>query len=235
MKYLVFILALAFVFQANAQQRLIKFTKTNGATIVLNTDDVAFIFPVSTSQSTLVLGPSVHSVDVNEAVDTIINRSYGAFVRATEVYSRMGATSNRTVGISKAHIGDLKADAGSKTIVRVKNPSMNVVLSGAIADVFPLFVGESYFTRTDSANYIGKLGINVIKASGTLATDSLFLPAAPNNGDWVRVVYQTAVTALVVNGSGKTIVGTAATSASAGTTLQYDYFGAPHDVWIRTK
>ncbi len=235
MKYLFFILAIAFCLQVQAQQRLIKFTKTNGATIVLNTDDVAFIFPVSTSQSTLVLGPSAHTVDVNEAVDTIINRSYGAFARATEVYTRLGGTSTRTVGISKAHIGDLRADAGSKTIVRVKNPSMSVVLSGAIADVFPLFVGESYFTRTDSANYIGKLGTTVIKASGTLATDSLFLPAAPNPGDWVRVVYQTAVTALVVGGSGKTIVGTAATSASAGTTLKYEYFGGSHDIWIRTQ
>ena len=81
MKYLFFILAIAFCFQVQAQQRLIKFTKTNERHNCPQYGRCGFHFPVSTSQSTLVLGPSAHTVDVNEAVDTIINRSYGAFAR----------------------------------------------------------------------------------------------------------------------------------------------------------
>jgi len=236
MKQLLLAFCLLFAFGLNAQRQLMKFTQaSNSSTIVLNADDIAYIFPVSSTVSTLVMGPAVHTVNVSEAVDTICQRSYGQFLSATEIQTRLAGSPTRTVGISRSHIGEIVAGTGSQTTVKLKNPVMSVTLSGTIATLYPTFTGDPYIVKTDTANYAARLGVNVINHSGTVATDSVFLPASPVRGDYVKLVYKTAVTALVVNGSGKTITGTAATSASAGTVLEYTYYESPLDVWIRTQ
>lgn len=221
---------------AFGQGKLMNFVRTNGTSIVLNTDDIAFAYPSSNTTTTLVIGPSIRTEEINEKVDSICLRSYGTIVPVTEIQVGRAGEPTRTVGVSRSHIGTvITGSPSTRTEIRMKNPIMTVVASGTYANVIPTLVGNYNAVVTDTAKYTLKYGLNVIKHAATVATDSLFLPKTPRNGDWVKVVYGSTATSLKVLGNGKTILGTAVSTASAGVDLLYEFFGGAIDAWIRTE
>jgi hypothetical protein len=86
-------------------------------------------------------------------------------------------------------------------------------------------IGNDTIT-TGVADYLFKPGAN--QSSHTIA-----LPATPVDQATVNITFYHSVTALTIGGNGRTIIGTAPTTAAVGLQLHYKFYGGTTNRWIR--
>lgn len=65
---------------------------------------------------------------------------------------------------------------------------------------------------------------NLINQGSTQATFTLNMPASPINGQVVMITYNNAITTLTIHGNGNTIVGSAVTTAVAGSQRKFKFY-----------
>jgi hypothetical protein len=65
---------------------------------------------------------------------------------------------------------------------------------------------------------------NLINQGGTQATFTLNMPASPVNGQVCMITYNNAITTLTIDGNGNTIVGSAVTTAVAGSQRKFKFY-----------
>jgi hypothetical protein len=65
---------------------------------------------------------------------------------------------------------------------------------------------------------------NLINQGGTQATFTLKLPASPVDGQVCMITYNNAITTLTIDGNGNTIVGSAVTTAVAGSQRKFKFY-----------
>jgi hypothetical protein len=94
---------------------------------------------------------------------------------------------------------------------------------------------EEYTIITDTADAEVDRGHTVFKHGTTQATFTVSLPSSPNEGDIAQITFNSAVTALTVDGGGISIIGTAITEASDGTSAEYKYIGGAVNKWARLR
>lgn len=105
------------------------FTTTSGQKIVISMNDLAFVYPgTSSGTSTLVLGPTLQTVLVNQTVAVVIDSSCGAIVPFTEVRNVNGNVTMRGVGVSMPHVSAVTVAPGNRTTVTLRNPNMSIVV-----------------------------------------------------------------------------------------------------------
>lgn len=93
---------------------------------------------------------------------------------------------------------------------------------------------ETYTIVTDTVNASVTAGTTVYNFGASQVTYTVTLPATPNNGDIVWLLFNKNVTTLTVSGGTNTVGGTALTAATGGTTVaSYIYIGGAVDKWFR--
>jgi hypothetical protein len=88
-------------------------------------------------------------------------------------------------------------------------------------------LAESYntITSTTSPQTLSSTGAdNLINQGGTQATFTLNLPASPVDGQVCMITYNNAITTLTIGGNGNTIVGSAVTTAVAGSQRKFKFY-----------
>lgn len=75
---------------------------------------------------------------------------------------------------------------------------------------------------------------NLVNQGSTQSSFTFNLPASPPDGFVCKVVFANAVTTLTISGNGNTVLGTAPTSASIGTALEYKYYSSA-SAWVRIQ
>lgn len=91
---------------------------------------------------------------------------------------------------------------------------------------------KSYSVVTDSTNATVLKGCTVFNFDTTQSTFTVTLPASPTAGDVVELMFNRPVTAVTVSAA-NTIVGTALTAASIGTSAVYHFIGNGINKWFR--
>jgi hypothetical protein len=98
-------------------------------------------------------------------------------------------------------------------------------------------LAESYnrITSTSSPQpFSSTISDNIVDQGGTQASFTFDFPASPVDGQVLTVTWNNAISTVTLNGNGNTIVGTAVTTAVAGTQRKFKYCGTcTTPVWIK--
>lgn len=135
MKRITILLAVTLTaFCASAQRFNQTFTQLDGVKVVINVEDIAAVYPRG-SGSTLAMGPSLRTLDVQESQATILSVSGGFIQQLTEVLTGYTVVQTRPVLISLQHVYQVKDIGSNRCRISLRNPGMTVVVSGTFAAV----------------------------------------------------------------------------------------------------
>jgi len=176
MKNIILFLALIFsAFTLDAQKYIQTFTKSDGGEIALSLETIAFVSPSGTlGGSVLMTGPTPKAVYVTDTLANIVSGSAAMLVELTEIR----AAGNRQVAVSKQHVQEIIPSGASQTLLKLKNPVISVLVTGAFSVIADSLAAESGGGGTADGNGIYSSSDTV--PEGTLAT------ILPGSGDVVE-------------------------------------------------
>jgi hypothetical protein len=172
-----------------------------------------------------------HGVGLNE-LETILARLHvkggGTTTDKTMLLEDSGGadiltvTDNKTIQAHGYGAGTKEAADLSKT---QSNYIAGFATDGTLLDV-PINT-ELYNTITSTTSpqtLSSTRADNLINQGGTQATFTLNLPASPVDGQVCMITYNNAITTLTIDGNGNTIVGSAVTTAVAGSQRKFKFY-----------
>jgi hypothetical protein len=156
--------------------------------------------------------------------DTVLSRATDPLFTINNVQNgdQLNIYKNRTIQFNAYGTGIMEASDLSKT---QSNYIAGFATDGTVLDI-PINT-ELYNTITSTTSpqtLSSTRADNLINQGGTQATFTLNLPASPVDGQVCMITYNNAITALTIDGNGNTIVGSAVTTAVAGSQRKFKFY-----------
>jgi len=186
---------------------------------------------------------------VNNAITTRMNgKVYFAsdstflFDPATDVLqlSQYGSGIKEAADLSKTQSNYIAGFATEGTVLDLKIGTGLAISGGeltATASAPTQILAESYnrITSTSSPQtFSSTISDNIVDQGSTQASFTFDFPASPVDGQVLTVTWNNAISVVTLNGNGNTIVGTAVTTAVAGSQRKFKYCGTCSTaVWIK--
>lgn len=150
---------------------------------------------------------------------------------------RYGVAAMEASDLSKTQSNYIAGFATDGTVLDL-NIGSGLAISGgsltATASAPTQILAEEYntITSTSSPQTLSSTKVdNLINQGGTQASFTFNFPASPVDGQRLTITYNNAISALTLNGNGNTIVGTAVTTATAGSQRVFKFYTGIG--WIR--
>lgn len=152
-------------------------------------------------------------------------------------WSRYGGGSMEAADLSKTQSNYIAGFATDGTVLDLEFGTGLAISGGklvATATAPTQILAEEYYTitSTSSPQALSSTNVdNLINQGGTQASFTLDFPASPVDGQRLTITYNNNISSLTLNGNGNSIIGTAVTTAVAGSQRVFKFYTGIG--WIR--